>query len=99
MQVTIKYTDHKALTIEEVVANAVQNYGKQTVVEILPESTKAHDLIYFGLQQLVTHEQLSIFYERGSNYQHGLKRLRAEVLYKLQEILDQVIIDNEARVS
>ena len=99
MQVTIKYTDLAALTVEEVVANAVQNYGKGIQVEILPESTKAYDLIYFGLQQLITHEQLSILYERGSNYQHDLKRLRAEVLFKIQEIIDQVIIDNEAKVA
>lgn len=99
MKVTIKYHDTEALTIEEVVRQAQTNYGKNITVEVMPESTLAYDLIYFGLQQLITHRQLSLLYDRGSAYQQDIKKLRAEVLYKVEEILDSVIIDNESKVT
>ena len=65
----------------------------------MPESTMAYDHIYFGLQQLITHEQLSILFDKGTSYQTDLKKLREQVLYKVTEIIDQVIIDNESKVS
>jgi hypothetical protein len=98
MQVTITYTDNSSFTKEEVVRAAVHNYGKAARVDVLPDSTNAHDLIYFGIQQMVTHEQLSLLFDNKA-YQHDLKKLRAETLYKLQEILDSVIVDNEAKVD
>jgi hypothetical protein len=85
--------------MEEVVKQAVHNYGKAAQVEITPESTMAYDHIYFGLQQLITHEQLSLLYDRGSAYQQDIKKLRDEVTYKITEIVDQVIIDNESKVG
>jgi hypothetical protein len=85
--------------MEEVVKQAVHNYGKSAKVEVMPESTIAYDLIYFGLQQLLTHEQLSLFYSKSDSYQHDVKELRSDVLYKVQEIIDQVIIDNESKVT
>jgi hypothetical protein len=99
MKVTITYHDHTALTVEEVVRQAVHNYGKAAEIEVMPESTIAYDHIYFGLQQLLTHEQLSLLYDKSSNYQQELKRLRADVHQKVSEIIDQVIIDNEAKVG
>ena len=99
MQITIKYTDDHSLTVEEIVAQATHNYGKLVEVDIMPDSTKAYDLIYFGLQQIMTHQQLALFYDEKHSYQSKLKALRAETLYKLQEIIDQVIIDNEEKVS
>jgi len=99
MKVTLSYHDTESFTVEEVVCQAIHNYGRQVKVEITPESTKVHDLIYFGLQQMVTHQQLSILYDRGNTYQADLKKLRSEVLYKLEEILNQVIIDNESKVT
>ena len=65
----------------------------------MPESTMAYDHIYFGLQQLVTHEQLSLLFDKGSNYQQDIKKLRDQVLYKVTEIIDQLIVDNEAKVE
>ena len=99
MKVTIKYHDNEALTVEEIVRQAEQNYGKNAQVEITPESTMAYDHIYFGVQQLITHEQLGLFYNSGGSYQNDLQKLRSDVLYKVQEIIDQVIIDNESKVS
>lgn len=101
MKVTITYHDSESFTVEEVVRQAVHNYGKQVQVEVMPESTIAYDHIYFGLQQLLTHRQLSLLFEHelGEGYQKELKKLRSEVLYKVTEIIDQVIIDNEAKVG
>ena len=99
MKVTITYHDNESFTVEEVVKQAVHNYGKAVDVEIMPESTMAYDHIYFGLQQLITHEQLSILFEQGGTYQQDIKKLREEILYKITEIIDQVIIDNESKVG
>jgi len=98
MKVTIEYHDTEALTVEEVVRQAIHNYGKNIKVQVMPESTIAYDLIYFGLQQLLTHEQLSLLYDSGA-YQTEIKKLRSDVLFKIEEILDQVIIDNESKVA
>lgn len=77
---------------------AEHNYGKHVSIEIMPESTNAHDFIYFGLQQIITHEQLSLLFDKTSNYNIAIKKLRQEALYKMEEILDSVIIDNESKV-
>lgn len=99
MRVQITYHDNESFTVEEVVKQATHNYGKSAKVEIMPESTMAYDLIYFGLQQLITHEQLSLLYDRGSNYQQDIQKLRNQIAYKVGEIIDQVIIDNESKVG
>lgn len=98
MEVTIKYNDEHSLTVEEVVRQAEHNYGKAVIVDIMPDSSKAYDLIYFGLQQIMTTQQLCMLYDDKTGYQPKLKNLRSETLFKLQEIVDQVIIDNEAKV-
>ena len=99
MKVTITYHDNDSFTMEEVVKQAIHNYGKAANVEVTPESSMAYDQIYFGLQQLITHEQLSLLYDKGSAYQQDIKKLREQVLYKVTEIIDQVIIDNESKVG
>lgn len=99
MKVEITYHDNESFTVEEVVKQAVDNYGRMVQVNIMPESTMAYDHIYFGLQQLITHEQLSILFDKGTSYQNDIKKLREQVLYKITEIIDQVIIDNESKVS
>jgi len=99
MKVNIEYFDTESLTVEEVVKQAIHNYGKNVKVEVMPESTIAYDLIYFGLQQLITHRQISMIYEKGDSYNHDIQKLRSEVAFKIDEIISQVIIDNESKVS
>lgn len=99
MKVQITYHDNESLTMEEIVSYAIKNYGRMAQIEINPESSMAYDHIYFGLQQLITHEQLSMLFDKDSTYQQDIKKLREQVLYKVTEIIDQVIIDNEAKVS
>ena len=99
MKVTITYHDSESFTVEEVVKQAVHNYGRLAQVEVMPDSTMAYDHIYFGLQQLITHEQLSLLFDKGSSYQQDIKRLRDQIIYKVTEIVDQVFIDNESKVG
>ena len=99
MKVNITYHDLDSLTVEEVVRQAEHNYGKNVKVEVTPESWIAYDAIYFGLQQLITHEQVSLLYDKGSDYQTDIKKLRSDVLFKVHELIDQVIIDNESKVD
>ena len=99
MQVTIKYSDDTAFTVEEIVKQAVHTYGKRATVEVLPDSAKPHDLIYFALQCMITHEQLSMLYDDKFGYAKSIQSLRGDTLYKLGEILDSVIMDNESKVA
>ena len=99
MKVTITYHDTESFTVEEVVKQAVHNYGKQAHIEVIPDSTIAYDHIYFGLQQLITHEQLSLLYDKSSDYHTELTKLRNQIIFKTTEIIDQVIVDNESKVG
>jgi hypothetical protein len=99
MKVTITYHDTESFTVEEVVKQAVHNYGKQAHIEVMPDSTIAYDHIYFGLQQLITHEQLSLLYDKSSDYHTELTKLRNQIIFKTTEIIDQVIVDNESKVG
>lgn len=98
MQVIIKYNDDTAFTVEEIVKQATNFYGAKARVEVTADSAKPHDLIYFALQAMLTHKQLSILYDDKFGYNSSIKKLRADTLLKLEEILDTVIIDNEAKV-
>jgi hypothetical protein len=99
MLVRIKYHDNESFNMEEVIAQAKRNYGKNIEVEVLPESNLPHDMLYFALQQMVVHTQLSLLYNSGANYTYDLKKLRAETLHKVEEILNEVIMDTEAKVK
>ena len=99
MQVNITYHDDTALTVEEVVAAAHNNYGKNVKVEVTPSSPAPHDLIYFALQQILSARQFALLYDSKFSYQSDIKHLRSETLLKMEEILDSVIIDNESKVA
>lgn len=99
MKITLTYFDEESFTKEEVIKQAIYNYGKAVDVHIMPDSTKPHDLIYFAIQQIITHQQLSMLYDDKLGYQSSIQNLRNETLYKITEIIDQVIIDNESKVS
>lgn len=99
MHVQISYRDNSSYTVEEVVHQAVSIYGKNVQVKVSPESFAAHDMIYFALQQMLTHEQLSCLFDKKSDYQSEIAKIRSSALYKVEEILNQVLIDNEAKIG
>jgi len=99
MKVTITYYDNDSLTIEEVVARAKHSYGEFVEVSVQPSSNKPSDMLYFALQQMLTHEQLSIYFDDKNQYPSRLAALRSDVLASVQQELSAVIKDNEIKVT
>lgn len=99
MKVTVEYHDTDSFLIEEVIRQAKHNYGESALVKVAPESDTPLDQIYFGIQRYITGKHLSLLFDSGPTYQKDLELLRAETLYKLGEILDEVLMENEDKVS
>ncbi len=99
MQVTVHYHDNNSFLIEEIIKQAKCNYGEAATVTVAPESDSPLDQIYFGIQRYITGKHLTLLFDSGPTYQQDLKKLRAETLYKLGEILDEVIMDNEHKIA
>jgi len=99
MKVVIEYHETNALTIEEVVKNARRVYGKTAEVRVLPESNLPHDLIQFALWQMTANEQTCLFFNEAELYAKKLKELRAYTLYKLEELLDDTLLENEEKIT
>ena len=98
MQVILKYYDQDSFLPEEVIRQAKHNYGEKVQVVVRPESDTPMDYLYFALQRLITGDHLTLLYESGPTYQQDLEKLRTQILYKVQEVLNDVIIDNEAKI-
>lgn len=99
MKVNISYYDNTSFTLEEIVKLAQTNYGKSVHVEVHPDSFAPHDQIYFALQQIITFRQLDLLFSNKDTYQEDIKVLRAEVIAKVTEIVDSVIMDNEDKIE
>lgn len=99
MKVKLTYNDNDSLLVEEVIKTAHQNYGERIQVEVEPESSTPMDYLYFALQRLITGDQITLLYESGAAYPKDLTALRAETLYKVGEVLDDVFSDNEHKIT
>lgn len=99
MNVTISYHDRESFTIEEVISAARRNYGRNIEVTVTPESSKASDILYFALQSIITQDQLSIFFDNKDTYTKELQKLRSDIMYRIQETMDLVIVDNETKLT
>lgn len=99
MKVKIEYHDNQSFLVEEVIKQAKTNYGNNVHVSVLPESDTPVDYLYFALQRLVTGRQVSLLYDSGHLYQKDLGILRSEIMYKVGEILNDVLIDNESKLN
>ncbi len=99
MQVIVKYHDTDSFLIEEVIKRAKNNYGTQAVVEIQPDSSTPIDYLYFAIQRLITGDHLTLLFDSGSLYKKDLEKLKAEIMYKVKEVVNDVIIENEARIN
>lgn len=88
-----------ALTIDEIKEQARNAFGNfPPVVEIYPDGNEPEDYLYFGIQQLITHDLLNIIFDSGPIYPQKLIELRRETLLKLETILNRVIVDTEHKV-
>lgn len=99
MQVTIEYTDETAFVSAEAEQNAKHLFGEHARVTVKPDSNDPEDIIYFGIQQLITSDQLSLLFDRDKVYNKEVVGLRAGAISKITTLLDQVLIDNESRVN
>lgn len=99
MKVTVNYHDNDSILIEEVIKQAKTNYGATASVTVTSESDSPLDIIYFGIQRYITGKHITLIYDSGPTYQKDLENLRAETLFKLGEILDEVIMDNENKIA
>lgn len=99
MKVNIEFHDNTAFTADEIVKQAKRVHGANANVKVSPDSTTPHDLILFALQQMITTTQIGYYYNEGSLYPQKLKELRASTMYKLEELLNEVIMDNETKVE
>ena len=88
-----------SLTPDEVVRQAHEAFGNHINVECRPDSTQPYDYLSFGFSQLLTHEQLSIYFNKSADYNTEVAALRAKVIAKAIEIIDQVIVENESKVQ
>lgn len=99
MRVTVNYHDNESLLVEEIIKQAKLNYGAVASVTVSPESDTPLDHLYFAIQRYITGKHITLLYESGPTYQKDLELLRAETIYKLGEILDEVIMDNESKIA
>jgi nicotinamide mononucleotide (NMN) deamidase PncC len=99
MRVTVNYHDNESLLVEEIIKHAKTNYGATASVIVSPESDTPLGHLYFAIQRYITGKHLTLMYDSGPTYQKDLEQLRSETLFKLGEILDEVIIDNESKIA
>lgn len=99
MEIEIKLRDTQSLTKEEAVSNIENALGKAVRIKVMPDSDTPHDLIMFGIQQIITNKQITMFFDSKVLYQQKLDALRKNTLEDIAEILDTVIIENEQRLT
>jgi hypothetical protein len=99
MKVQIEYFDNETLVSDEVVKNLKRIHGNNAVIKVGPDSSTPHDMISFALQQMTASTQLGYFYNDGALYQKKLKELRAETLFKVEELLNEVLMDTETNIG
>lgn len=98
-KIRVTYHDNDALTVEEIVKNNKNIHGKTCEIEVFPESMLPHDLISFALWQMTAATQTAYFFNEKELYPKHIKEMRADIMYKLEEILDDVILENEERLT
>lgn len=100
MRVKIEFEDNTAFTAKEIEQSYQLAYGKNSKVEVLPHNDSPEASIYFGIQNLITLDQLDYYYEYYPHlYPTKLKELKIDTLAKISQIFDQVVLDNENRVK
>ena len=99
MKLVAKYHDLDSFTSEEAIRRAKDILGDFIEVKAYPSTTDPWDNIYFAIQQIITAEQLNILFDEGPLYPEKLKEFKAKILTKLEAELDEVIKDNEQKVS
>lgn len=99
MRVKIEFDDNTAFTAEEAEQRYKTSFGEGASIEVLPRNNSNDAYLYFALQNLITVEQLELFFEYYPyGYPDKLDKLKEEVMLKVSNILDKVIQNNESKV-
>lgn len=99
MKVTITYHDTDSLTREEILNDVKSRYGSGASVSITPPSGEPWDLIYFALQNILTYDQLTAFYDGGPLYEQKLADIKSSIISRFNDELNLVIKDNESKIT
>ena len=100
MIIKITTRDNQAYTAEEIKAVTKQVYGNPAIVEVFPDGDTPEDYIYFGVQQKITPAHLDLFYDHNDAvYKERLTELKRGVLASIEQIINQVILDTEAKIQ
>ena len=99
MKVTITYYDYDSLTKEEILRQAKHNYGESVEIKVEPVSNDPWDMLHFALQNLITYDQLSLLFDSGPLYKSKLVELKLALLDKVEKELENVVQDNEEKVT
>lgn len=98
MKVIVEYEDRDSLVPDEIIDHNIEYFGPGTTVKLAPTYNDPMAYIYFGIQGLITFEQIQLFHDAGHQYKQKINELREEILDKLEIELNRVIIDNEAKL-
>ena len=82
---------------EEVIALVRSVFGNSAHVEIGPTSNSAEDCIDFGIEKLITTDQLTAYFNGAARYEVDLPKVKGRVLKHLESRLDRVIEENEKK--
>lgn len=96
MQVTVKYRDDSAFVLAEVERNVKHHFGPFAEIHVESDSNKPEDILYFGIQQLITGEHLSLIFD-SDMYAKDLIKFKQTTMEQISSILNQVIEDNELK--
>jgi len=99
MKVILEYNDMDSLVPDEIISQNLDYFGPGTTVKVAPTYETANAYIYFGIQGLMTQEQIELYHDAGALYKAKLALLREDILGKLEIELNRVIIDNEAKLG
>jgi hypothetical protein len=91
MKVILQYHDTSSFLPEEIIRQAEENYGNRVNITLLPDSDAPIDHLYFAVQRMITGDFLTVYYDSGALYEKDMKKLRAEFLYKVGEVFDDVV--------
>ena len=99
MKVKIELNDIASFTKEEAIDRVKTLLGKSANVNVYPESDETMDVLRFALIQLVGYNQLCILNDSPYEYDAKIKLLKKEILAKVEDELDSVILANECKFN
>lgn len=83
----------------EVKALVREVFGHSAAMTVGPTSNSPEDCITFGLEQLITQDQLTAFFRGEARYNVDLPKLKERTIKYLSKQLDSVIKHNEDKYT